>query len=183
MPRLIYLIGPPGVGKSTTMKLATDRWRAVPAGRPVLGGPFIPHELLVDDGGVVRAVEMGSRREPFGGTDALSMSIGAAAIAWIASKPADLVLGEGQRLATKPFLANASLHYEITLVCLSVPDEVLAARWASRGTEQSASWRKGAATRVRNIAAWAESGAVQRVVGIDASGPPGFVADEVRALL
>lgn len=181
MPRLIYLIGPPGVGKTTAMREATAEWTAVPA---VSERGRVPFTRLVDGDGIVRAIELGVRRDPFGGTDGMSMSIGPAAARFLATRPHDVVLGEGQRLATRPFLEAATCcGYAVTLVALSLPDHLLVERWASRGTEQAAGWRKAAQTRVRNLAGWAATLGGILVVSLDASGPPGFVGDEVRDLM
>lgn len=181
MSHLIYLIGPPGVGKSTAMRAATSEWAAVPAKSMA---HRVPYTQLVDRDGIVRAIELGTRRDPFGGTDAMSMSIGPAAADFLASQPHPLVLGEGQRLATRPFLEAAVRYgYWVTLVALSLTEEQLAERWAGRGTEQAPGWRKGALTRVRNIAGWAANQTGILVVSLDASGPPGFIGDEIRDLM
>lgn len=181
--KLVYVIGPPGIGKTTAMRGATDHWLAVPSTKPSHPDVWIPHSILIDQG-VPMAVEMGVRREPFGGTDGLSMAIGSMACDWIRTKPHDLVLGEGQRLATRNFLTCAGeAGYETRLLVLSAPDEVVRDRYSIRGEHQSSPWRRGAATRVRNLSLWGEAGNVSEVVRIDASGPPGYVADEIRAQL
>jgi ribose 1,5-bisphosphokinase PhnN len=181
---LIYLIGAPGVGKSTAMRAATSEWTAVPAERDRSVPGWTPHVRLIDGDGIVRAIELGVRREPFGGTDGLSMSIGPQAADFLYTHPHRLVLGEGQRLATRPFLeAAVRAGYSTTLVLLSLPPELAAERWAGRGTDQASSWRKGAETRVRNIAGWAAARGDLVVVTLDASGPPGFIGDEIRDLM
>ena len=69
----------------------------------------------------------------------------------------DFALGEGARLATRPFLSRlAAAGVRVHLLYLTVPDAVLDQRCAQRGTTQNYSWRKGALTRAHNLALWAQ---------------------------
>lgn len=148
---LVYIVGPPGVGKSSVMEELTagcDRLTA-------LHTP-VPHDVLLipddDDTAADVAIELGRHRDSFSGTDALGMSIQPQAVEWIATRPHRLVLGEGARLATVGFLhAARAAGYTVHLVHLSARDNALAERRRGRGSDQSPVWVRGATTRARRI--------------------------------
>lgn len=148
---LVYIVGPPGVGKSSVMAALTaecDRLTALKA--PV------PHDVLLiprdDDQNADVGIEIGKQRDAFSGTDALGMSIQPKAVEWIATRPHRLVLGEGARLATVGFLhAARAAGYTVHLVHLSANDNALADRRRGRGSDQSPVWVRGATTRAQRI--------------------------------
>ena len=144
---LLYLVGPPGVGKSTVMAELTRRCR-----RELSPKPFAHDHLYTDDLEPV-GMELGRRRATFSGTDALGMSVQPRAVEWIASRPHRLVLGEGARLGTVGFLTAArTAGYRVLLVHLSAPEDVLERRRALRGSSQSPAWMRGAETRAQRLA-------------------------------
>jgi shikimate kinase len=178
MSLLLYLVGAPGVGKTTVMSALTAGY-----GREPQSGS-VPHDRLTVNGGAndgaCRAVEVGRRRGTFSGTDALSMSIQPKAVQWIAQRPHRLVLAEGARLANEGFLrASAAAGYRVLLVHLDAPAEVLADRRRTRGSSQNPGWMRGAETRARNIAARMELEAT--VLRLDANTHPNTLAKEITA--
>lgn len=171
---LCYLAGPPGCGKSSAMAQLTSR-----CGRDRQPGPPA-HEALQRAGQVV-AAEVGVRRELFPGTDTLAMNIHPAACDWITTRPYPLILAEGARLATTGFLhAARGAGYQILLVHLTAPEDVLQARRQKRGTQQNPAWVRGATTRARRVAERMTLDA--DVHYLDTTGPPGGVATQIAAL-
>lgn len=166
----LYLIGPPGSGKSTVMTqvqaqldLETGPWRRL---RPDLKGEFRAEPLL-DMFGREVGLSLGITRPEFSGTDALSMSTHPEACTWAEELPEEgrppLVLGEGARLSTKRFLTALDAVSDLTVGYLYAPADVLDARCAARETgatfkarragarSQSGTFRRGAATRAVNL--------------------------------
>lgn len=150
---LLYIAGAPGIGKSTLTAALTE-----PFTRTQVTGD-VPYVLLSNPAtGTSEAVELGVRREHHPGTDALAMNISGKARAFLAALAMPLVIGEGSRLATIPFLsAMHEVGYAVHLVHLHADTDTLDARCKQRGTTQNPQWRKGAATRARNLAAWARA--------------------------
>lgn len=148
---LLYIAGAPGTGKSSVMRALRAPWDLT-----VHHHAEVPHTVLRSPHtGAPTGVELGVPRESFPGTDALSMSIGPRAQQFVLRSGARFVLGEGARLATRPFLGGcATQGVRTTLVCLSADPELLDERWRARGAKQNPSWRKGAATRAREVGRW-----------------------------
>lgn len=157
MPRparkLLYLIGEPGVGKTTTMAALTSRWENL--------GEIADHPARTLFGqrrtGQVAAVELGRRRPGgFSGTDALPMAVITAAERHIrsglAAAECPLMLAEGARLANRRFLGAAvEAGWQVHLAYLF--GEVAAEmRRTARGSTQNPVWLAGAATRARRLA-------------------------------
>lgn len=158
-PTLIYLSGPPGVGKSSIMAALTDGYD-----RTTVMQPFAHDQLTLRywpgpaDTTPVVAIELGRRRERFSGTDALSMGVAPKAYQWIATRPHPLILGEGDRLATKGFLnATRTAGYDVWLINLVAAPNTLTTRRAQRGSTQNDTWMRGRATKAVNLANAAHS--------------------------
>lgn len=144
--KLVYLVGPPGVGKTTLMEALTARCERQSEAKP------FAHDWLYRDTTPV-GIELGRRRETFSGTDALSMSVQPKAEYWMTLRRHPLILGEGARLATHGFLQAArAAGYKVSLVHMVATDETLEARRRLRGSNQKPSWIAGATTRARRIA-------------------------------
>ena len=148
---LLYLAGPPGVGKSSVARELTQSWD-----RFVSRYAAVPHTVLSHPvSGQIHGVELGVPRETFSGTDALAMDIGPRALDWMRGLSVPFALGEGSRLATRPFLSGlARGGVKVVLVRLTADEELLTQRWQDRGAKQNPAWRKGAATRAQRLGDW-----------------------------
>lgn len=145
MKRLLYVIGEPGIGKSTAVRALTSRYDAVPQETPV------PHINYADRDGVHAFQQVGRDREGFGGTDALSMSIIDQAEQFLLREAGPRVLLEGSRLANTRFLSTAEqAGYLVTLLHLDGPG-IAAARRTLRGSKQDPTWVRGRRTAAENL--------------------------------
>jgi energy-coupling factor transporter ATP-binding protein EcfA2 len=165
---LLYIIGQPGSGKSTLAAALTSGLSG-----ELRTAPFA-HTVWGSDPPVV---ELGARRDAFSGTDALGKSVQPAAIEYLRSCPFDLMLAEGDRLATTGFLQAAlQAEWDVRILRLTVSGAVALHRRTARAHElgtklQNETWLKGRVTKVRNLAdAWAH-----RVTDIDADQHPASV--------
>lgn len=172
---LLYLVGAPGVGKSTTMRALTAGCDRVYRPRP------LHHDLLCDRDAQPVAVELGRQRPGFPGTDTLPLNVAPTAAAWVAQRPAPLLLAEGDRLAHIGFLQAAEqAGYSINVVYLWADPTTVDGRCAARGSNQNEAWRRGRATKAGRLADWcAEQHGLLQVNTAD--GPPAAVAAAIRA--
>lgn len=154
MKDLVYLVGPPGVGKSTLMAELTSHCDRVPRTGPgSMRYDTLYRPQTAPETARIVGAELGVRRDSFSGTDALGMAVNPDAIEWVSSESHyGLVLGEGARLANARFLLAAVMAgFTVHLVYVAADPGVLAVRRAKRGSSQNASWVKGAETRARRI--------------------------------
>jgi P-loop Nucleotide Kinase3 len=163
---LVYLVGLPGVGKTTVMGELLER---LCVARRQLTLP-VAHEVLLDEPGRIVGAHLGIPRGAYGGTDALGENVLPEAAAWLATRPYPLVLGEGERLASGAFfaaLAAAGIDPQVVeLVC----DAATLQRRIGGGA--SPARLAGPAGKLRALAGWVRW-------RVDATGPPGAVADEL----
>jgi ribose 1,5-bisphosphokinase PhnN len=181
MGEMIYVVGAPGVGKSTTVDALTMRCYR----RPV-AHPFSYDVLSLPNAGGM-AVELGMRRmSAFSGTDALAMNVQPKVLSWLAEGNYQLVIGEGDRLGNAKFF-DAALHlgWKVTLIALTLPQEILDRRHAYRGAVQNPSWRRGRQTKVWNLVAWAREQQERdiSVVELSVHRPTAEVVEALRLLV
>lgn len=144
----MYLIGPPGAGKSTLVEFALAGRDRHHVEQP------IAHDVVPS----LRGAVIGRHRPPFSGTDTLAMNIAPKAEAWVRSTPYDLVIGEGDRLAYAGFLQAAmDAGYRLTLIYVDTPAPVAARRREVRAAEhglkmQAPAWVNGRATKAQRLA-------------------------------
>lgn len=176
--RVVYLIGAPGAGKTTLTSTLRERFTVhaeVP--KPV------KHTQITDRGtDRLVYVELGWWRPPFGGTDSLAMNINPVAVEWIRTKPAPVVLGEGDRLANRRFLEAAADAGDLTVAWLDVPADLAYERRARRAAAhglgmQTGSWVAGRVTKTDNLVAELP------VTRIDGTAPAREQADQLADLL
>ncbi|UDL16200.1 hypothetical protein SEA_KOZIE_4 [Microbacterium phage Kozie] len=154
----LYLLGAPGVGKSTALAGVLDRLGLVTTPEPSrLHGTLRGHALIEHASGAVVGAYLGVMRPQFPGTDALSMAVSPHAREWVASlgehgesHAPRRIVGEGARLGTVGFLGDLGAATTLTLIHLRADDNRLEARRDGRGSTQSPAWMRGAATRARN---------------------------------
>jgi hypothetical protein len=162
---LVYLIGAPGAGKTTLMQALVAKCQPYRALRP-----FGFTVLACPDKS--EAAMLGITREGgFSGTDALSMSVQPKVEDWMRTAPYELVLGEGDRLGNVKFLsAMLNLNWRVNVAHLIASPDLLDIRCAERGSNQSATWRSGRATKVRRVGEWAATNA-HSYLPLDAAAP------------
>lgn len=167
--KLVYLVGMPGVGKTTVMAELLPRLSST---RRQLTTP-IAHEVLLAEPETVVGAHLGIPRASFGGTDALAMNIQPRAAAWLVTHPYPLVLGEGDRLGNGSFFAvMAAADVDLQVVELVCDPAALEARRSGRGSHQDPTWLRGRATKLANLAGWVRW-------RVDATGPPAGTALEL----
>lgn len=147
----IYIVGEPGVGKSTLMNallIPEDGSIDVVHKKPVPHVEFGKLEWPQAKG--MRVALLGSPFGPFPGTDTLSFTVIAAAEKWVLSQPYDWLFAEGDRLAVDRFLTACKMSGLLYLFWLKGP-EVARDRRAARGTQQDEKWIESRRTKVYNL--------------------------------
>lgn len=141
--RMLYLVGEPGVGKTTTLAAVTSG-----LAREVVN---LPPRVTFYEGGAL--VELGHARDTFGGTDALAMNAQPRVLRALDDYRWPNVVAEGDRLANGKFFdAVRGLGYDLTVAVLTADPLVSSERREGRGQGQNESWVRGRVTKVRNLA-------------------------------
>lgn len=177
MTRAIYLVGAPGVGKSTVMEHILEGWvpgEYVRWTKKEMFGHYLLHPTMGWFGAY-----MGHLRDEYPGTDALSLSVAPQALIWLMSLNIlglDWIFGEGARLSHPLFLDSLRKRAELTVVHLTASPEVLSERREARGGKvQTDQYCAAAATKATNTAARCKEWGV-RVLTIESEGDPAEVA-------
>ncbi|QHB37138.1 hypothetical protein QDA03_gp03 [Microbacterium phage Terij] len=183
----LYLLGAPGVGKSTAMATWLDsRDMAVAPDPSRVKGKLVGHGLYNVLTGDTQGVYLGRMREDFPGTDGLSMAVAPDARAWAGTLSRrheggmNYVVGEGQRLGNPGFLTALAENTWLTIVLLSAHPDALTARRDERGSTQSPSWMQGAATQARNTFQEMTKRGVNQAIEIDTTNlTPDEIAERI----
>lgn len=140
-PKLLYLIGSPGTGKTTLV-------RRIERGVPVeeLHVPHVWWRHYSDE-----ACQLGRDRGIFAGTDTLHLTAQKGVLDWLSEIPYRYVLAEGDRLGNESFFnAVRDIGYVLTVVALVVPPATLEARREARWAEIQALVAEGNLADVGN---------------------------------
>lgn len=176
MTKLYYLIGEPGVGKTTMMAALTEHLEArVGEAKQKWNkqNHKVPYIGLWKPGRQERfgpnAVEIGVRREKFGGTDALGMHMSPVIALWLARFTEGNFLGEGDRLGNRTFFKRIlDAGIELSIIHLYAGGRVLYDRRAARGTKQDETWINGR----RSMAFGVAEAFKERTINVLAEGNP-----------
>jgi hypothetical protein len=164
----VYVIGEPGVGKSTLVRRALapelDHF-----GRD--GARFAVWAGYVDGASVAYLGD--PRHERFPGTDRLSMSVAPHVTDWLTAvvplNRYDTIVGEGDRLSTIGLFRHAAslgLHVHVIHATSTAAAERRKLR-SDGGPEQSPAWVAGRVTKVANLAAAVKATEGLLYVGLD----------------
>lgn len=152
-PTSIYIVGEPGVGKTTiSLELAS---------KYTINPPIRLHKQLwgqpLTKGHIVKGILLGKPKPPFSGTDALGMSVSPDACQWVAQQTTyRLIIGEGARLTNTRFLQTLKDHTNLNLIYLTADNAAdrRQNRQKTNGTkQQNPNWVQGRATAARNTTA------------------------------
>lgn len=167
MRPLLYVIGASGVGKSTTINLLLGNLNQETIEKPI-------HHVRYTDTG---AIQLGRKRQIFGGTDTLPMDANPRAIQLIRDTSAPAVIAEGDRLANARFFQAAlDAGYSLQIAYLVADEQETARRRQERGHQMRETFVKGRRTKCENIAReWA-----QYVTRVPADAEPQEVAAALR---
>lgn len=158
--RVLAIIGFPGVGKSTLMRLMIGMLgheKPLPARRYGLMDYHLVHPTATQTGDIAVLGKYGGAFETFSGTDKLSMAVQPDAERFMINHPAGLtgIAFEGDRLGNASFLRVCQKADKFRLVVLSTDPGTLAARRAGREAavqkQQDPTWLAGRESKVTNL--------------------------------
>ena len=150
----VYIVGEPGVGKSTFMDAIFCEYEDFIIHRnPLPHVEYTDGKSLWPPGSVAQLGIPKALGSPFPGTDQLSFTAIQQAEPWVRSKPFDWLFAEGDRLAVDRFLKACVESGELYLVWLR-GQEVAAQRRTARlagGKPQFEEWVDGRRTKIHNL--------------------------------
>lgn len=154
MTRSLYIVGAAGTGKSTFMaellaQLACELGPLTDLARtPNARGTIITLRGHPFAGGVY----LGHMRENYPGTDGLDRASSIAGEAWLNNyQLPEIIIGEGQTLATRRFLSALCEKTDLLLLHLYAEEWVRDIRFLQRGSTQDPGFLKASETRSRNL--------------------------------
>lgn len=178
MSRALYMIGEPGVGKTTALTTLCSDMTSL--GETRLRGQLWAESLRSACGCSVQL--LGRSRGVFSGTDALGMGVNPDATRWALEDPlADIVLGEGSRLANRQFLFSLFSRAQSVLVYLTAEDALH--RRIARGSEQDERWIRGRVTASKRLFEATVAAGFAAVVIDSTALTPTEVANHLRAMI
>jgi GTPase SAR1 family protein len=149
----VYLIGAPGVGKSTVMTRMLEGWSEGDYVRFTVRemfGHWLEHEVLGT------GAYLGRFRPEYPGTDALSRSVQPHALSWVATLPGlglSWVFGEGERLGNVGFLTALAQQARLRVIHLVASPETAEERRAARpGKVMTPRYCQAKTTQAANVA-------------------------------
>lgn len=154
MSKIVFVVGEPGVGKSTLVGAAFGGFDRAEVDHRAAGGPM---RELMWDGPKLIGCELGRRvgkhPEGYPGTDTMSQTAIVGVDEWLRAGADDLdvIVLEGTRLMTKRFvLAAIAGDHRLQLFYLYGP-EIARQRREDRGSRQNPQWLKGRRTAAANF--------------------------------
>ena len=146
MRNIICVIGEPGVGKTTLFRNFMNFYSWIDKEPVKLVNTKYCEEL---DLHIIGKYEDG---EVFAGTDRLSMAVMPEAMKFVEGTSSN-VMFEGDRLtSTKFFDFLMDLpETNVSIIVLTVPQDILNERYEQRGSDQSEKFLKGRKTKINNI--------------------------------
>ena len=179
MTATCYLVGVPGAGKSTAVAgaISLHGW-----GKPDVRAQPFAHAWYEG----ARAALLGKQGVTFPGTDTLSLGVNPRAVEFVRTTGAELVVGEGDRLANRRFLCAAADAGGAVLVAFDLPAVTAFQRMLDRAdalgvAPQQESWWNGRATKTENLRHLSWPGL--RHESVDASRPREAVAEQVADII
>lgn len=154
MSKILFVVGEPGVGKSTLVETAFGGFERAEVDHRAAGGPM--RELLWRGGELV-GCELGRRlgKHPAGypGTDKMSQTAIVGVDEWLRAGADDLgvIVLEGTRLMNKRFVTAALAGDHRLMIFYLYGPEVARQRRDERGSDQNPQWLKGRQTAAANF--------------------------------